>query len=135
LNRATKKIELAFLIHHSDSGGCRWEQSEDPNLADNMGTIQELQMVLIRKDEQIRDLKTMLQQKEEEIQQLQSHLDKYQSVFSLWKPGQAVSRNSRTIREPRKQRAQGISAEPQEDFTDQTFPIYPKSERSVEIYL
>jgi len=98
-----------------------------------MGTIQELQMVLIRKDEQIRDLKTMLQQKEEEIQQLQSHLDKYQSVFSLWKPGQAVSRNSRTIREPRKQRAQGISAEPQEDFTDQTFPIYPKSERSREL--
>ena len=98
IESGNKNTELAFLIHHSDSGGCRWEQSEDLNLADNMGTIQELQMVLNRKDDQIRDLKTMLKQKEEEIQQLQSHLDKYQSVFSLWKPGQAVSRNSRATR-------------------------------------
>lgn len=110
-----------------------------------MGSVQELQALLCKRDEQIRDLQLLLQQKdaqiqhrEEEIQQLRSHLDKFQSVFPFG--GQPAAfpsfrRSQGNIREPRKVRAQGISAEPQDlrslqDISHQKFNEYPKSDRS-----
>lgn len=107
-----------------------------------MGTIQELQATLCKRDEEIKNLHLVLQQKdaqiqlqEEKIQQLRSHLDKFQSVFPFG--GQPVafpSLRRSTIREPRKVRAQGISAEPQDlqkltDLSHQKFNEYAKSDR------
>lgn len=76
--------------------------------------------------ERIHELEGLLRQREQEMLELRSQLDKLQSVF----PYQQYVRASRT---PRKQRAQGISAEPQtsaslQDLTLQTFPIYDKSD-------
>lgn len=76
--------------------------------------------------ERIRELETLLKQRDQEMLELRSQLDKLQSVF----PYQQYARGSRG---PRKQRAQGISAEPQtssslQDLAHQTFPLYDKSE-------
>lgn len=107
-----------------------------------MGTVQELQDTLSKRDEEIRSLQSVLQlkdaqiqQREEEIQQLRSHLDKFQSVFPFGgQPAAFPSLRRSTIREPRKVRAQGISAEPQDlqslqDISHQKFNEYPKSDR------
>lgn len=67
-----------------------------------MGSLQELQTLLLFKEERIRSLQKQLDEKDEKIQELRSQLDKFQSVLSqTFQMG------------PRKQRAQGISAEPQ----------------------
>lgn len=76
-----------------------------------MGTLQDLQLLLRSKDEQIKALQRQLEQKEEKIQQLRSQLDKYQSVFPAIKA---------TVG-PRTQRYQGISAEPHSLKTIQDF--------------
>ncbi|XP_046454318.1 cGMP-dependent protein kinase, isozyme 2 forms cD4/T1/T3A/T3B-like isoform X4 [Daphnia pulex] len=121
-----------------------------------MGTMQELQDVLSKRDEEIRNLKLVLQQKEiqiqqkeEEIQQLRSHLDQFKSVLPFSGKAHAYPVRRSTIREPcehereherepRKVRAQGISAEPQDlkslqDISHQKFNEYPKDERSREL--
>ncbi|XP_046656117.1 cGMP-dependent protein kinase, isozyme 2 forms cD4/T1/T3A/T3B-like isoform X3 [Daphnia pulicaria] len=121
-----------------------------------MGTMQELQEVLSKRDEEIRNLKLVLQQKEiqiqqkeEEIQQLRSHLDQFKSVLPFSGKAHAYPVRRSTIREPcehereherepRKVRAQGISAEPQDlkslqDISHQKFNEYPKDERSREL--
>ena len=72
-----------------------------------MATIKELQAQLKLKDETIAKLQKSLTEKEETIEQLRSQLDKFQSVFP-----KAI---------PRKQRAQGISAEPQSAKTIQDY--------------
>ncbi|KAK3605428.1 hypothetical protein CHS0354_007510 [Potamilus streckersoni] len=67
-----------------------------------MGSVSEMQSLLKHKDARIKELETLLQQKEDMIVEMRSQLDKYQSVLP------------RTLTVgPRKQRAQGISAEPQ----------------------
>ena len=68
-----------------------------------MGSLQELQVLIRNKDEKIRDLQRKIQERDDVIQQLRSQLDKYQSVLP-----QSLKATAR----PRKQRAQGISAEP-----------------------
>lgn len=116
--------------------------------------MQELQEVLSKRDEEIRNLKLVLQQKEiqiqqkeEEIQQLRSHLDQFKSVLPFSGKAHAYPVRRSTIREPcehereherepRKVRAQGISAEPQDlkslqDISHQKFNEYPKDERWV----
>lgn len=75
--------------------------------------------------ERIRELEALLKQRDQEMLELRSQLDKLQSVF----PYQQYARS----RGPRKQRAQGISAEPQtssslQDLTHQTFPVYDKND-------
>lgn len=72
-----------------------------------MATVQELKALLKIKDETIVKLQKLLTEKEETIEQLRSQLDKFQSVFP-----KAI---------PRKQRAQGISAEPQSAKTIQDY--------------
>lgn len=80
--------------------------------------------------EKIRELEALLKQRDQEMLELRSQLDKLQSVFPYQQyPYARGASQQRT----RKQRAQGISAEPQtsaslQDLTDQTFPVYDKSE-------
>lgn len=71
-----------------------------------MGTLRELQELLRVKDERIADLEEQLRRRDSEIQDLRSHLDKFLSVLPFKSP------LTPTKPRPRKQRAQGISAEP-----------------------
>ncbi|ESO87204.1 hypothetical protein LOTGIDRAFT_107417 [Lottia gigantea] len=91
-----------------------------------MGSLQELEHLLKRKDDKIRELQRQLDEKEMKIQELRSQLDKFQSVLPA------------TVRPllngPRKQRAQGISAEPQnfrtiQDLSQKTFRKHSKNNR------
>lgn len=71
-----------------------------------MGTLRELQELLRVKDEKITELEALLCRRDAEIQELRSHLDKFLSVLPFKSP------LTPTKPRPRKQRAQGISAEP-----------------------
>ncbi|KAH0947576.1 hypothetical protein HN011_011965 [Eciton burchellii] len=75
-------------------------------IATGMGTLRELQELLRVKDERIGELEMILRNREAEIQELRSHLDKFLSVLPFKPP------LTPTKPRPRKQRAQGISAEP-----------------------
>lgn len=97
-----------------------------------MGSVEELKDMVLRQEDAINKMNALLIEKEEEIRQLKSLLDKYQSVFPVVTP----SRYSRSAR--RKERAQGISAEPQslrtiQDLIQAKFPEYPKSDKSKEL--
>lgn len=71
-----------------------------------MGTLRELQELLRVKDERIIELETIICHRNAEILELRSHLDKFLSVLPFKSP------LTPTKPRPRKQRAQGISAEP-----------------------
>lgn len=95
--------------------------SDSENCVANAAVNSDMQPLV----ERIRELEALLKQRDQEMLELRSQLDKLQSVF----PYQQYARS----RGPRKQRAQGISAEPQnssslQDLAHQTFPIYDKSE-------
>lgn len=97
-----------------------------------MGSVEELKERVFKQDVDIQKMRAILAEKEDEIRQLKSLLDKYQSVFPVMTP----NRYSRSAR--RKQRAQGISAEPQslrtiQELIQAKFPEYPKSDRSKEL--
>lgn len=87
-------------------------------------TVQDLQSLLRSKDEKIKELQRQLIEKDERLQALRSQLDKYQSVFGL---------TFKQANGPRKQRAQGISAEPQryQNLANQEFKKHSKSSRYV----
>ncbi|XP_046673107.1 cGMP-dependent protein kinase, isozyme 2 forms cD4/T1/T3A/T3B isoform X2 [Homalodisca vitripennis] len=111
--------------------------------SEDMATVnvQELQTLLSAKEARIRELETQLRQRDEEICDLRSHLDKFQSVF----PFHIHNNNHLTsvatdnsIARPKKQRAQGISAEPQslvsiQELSQQKFNTFPKNDRSREL--
>uniref|UniRef100_A0A6V7K8F5 cGMP-dependent protein kinase N-terminal coiled-coil domain-containing protein n=1 Tax=Bracon brevicornis TaxID=1563983 RepID=A0A6V7K8F5_9HYME len=71
-----------------------------------MDTLRDLQELLRAKDERISELEELLCRRDAEIQDLRSHLDKFLSVLPYKSP------LTPTKPRPRKQRAQGISAEP-----------------------
>lgn len=71
-----------------------------------MGTLRELQELLRVKDERIAELEADVCRRDAEISELRSHLDKFLSVLPFKSP------LTPTKPRPRKQRAQGISAEP-----------------------
>lgn len=104
-----------------------------------MGSLVELQDLLIKRDERICQLEAKLKVREDEIVELKSQLDKFQSVMPF-ATGVAVAAGTKSVRQ-RKQRATGISAEPQTLRTVQelaclsqtTFPEVPKSTRSKEL--
>lgn len=115
------------------------------NLSATMGTPvstppNDWQILLVEKDKKICELEHKLRVRDEEIIELRSHLDKFQSVFPFHfnaKHAKGLNNNVRPER-ARKQRAQGISAEPQSEATiqelsQQTFPVYDKNERSREL--
>lgn len=87
-----------------------------------MESKQDLLNHIKTKDEQIKNLQKALAEKDEEIEQLRSQLDKFQSVLP------------KALVQPRKVRAQGISAEPQtarsmHDYVNNTLRKHPKSNR------
>lgn len=89
-----------------------------------MGTLRELQELLRVKDERIAELEALLCRRDAEIQELRSHLDKFLSVLPFKSP------LTPTKPRPRKQRAQGISAEPPlQEFAALT--VVDKSDRLV----
>ncbi|XP_076066956.1 uncharacterized protein LOC143040175 [Oratosquilla oratoria] len=98
-----------------------------------MGSILELQELILKKDDRIRHLEAKLKNREDEIVELRSQLDKFQSVMTYAGAGVTKGR-------ARKERAQGISAEPQSLKTMQelaslsqtTFPVVFKSLRLVQ---
>jgi len=94
-----------------------------------MGSTQELQMLLAKKDAKIREL-------ELENMELKSKLDMYQSVFPSSPPASgSTSGPEKTTGLRKVNRALGISAEPQslknlQDLTNKTFPEFKKEEKS-----
>lgn len=104
-----------------------------PNFLWNMGSLLELQELLIEKDDRIKHLEAVVKVRDDEIIELKSQLDKFQSVIP-YATGAAARVNK--VR-ARKTRAQGISAEPQAFKTAQelvalsqtTFPEVPKNSR------
>lgn len=97
-----------------------------------MGSVEELKDMVRKQEDAINKMNALLIEKEEELRQLRSLLDKYQSVFPVMSP----NRYSRSAR--RKERAQGISAEPQslrtiQELIQAKFPEYPKSDGSKDL--
>lgn len=74
-----------------------------------MGSLLELQELLIEKDDRIKQLEAVLKVRDDEIVELKSQLDKFQSVIPYATGAATVVNKVRA----RKTRAQGISAEPQ----------------------
>lgn len=101
---------------------------------------QELLKVIQERDIRIRELEDCLRLKHEEVAELKSHLDKFQSVFRTSGGATGVSAGGRKLgtQGVQRQRAQGISAEPQRDISvlelmHVSFPKFDKDERSREI--
>lgn len=91
---------------------------------------QELVQIIQLKNVRISDLENILRHKEVEVAELKSHLDKFQSVF----PFSRGRKTGATAPAGQRQRAQGISAEPQSEssvleFLHVTFPKYDKEEK------
>lgn len=107
----------------------------------------ELQQLLIERDTKIRELEDNLRRKNDEVAELRSHLDKFQSVFPFSRSSTGGSgnvsssgssgvtgRKAGTGQGVQRQRAQGISAEPQNETTvlemlQVIFPKYDKADR------
>jgi len=91
---------------------------------DNLETLREITRCL---EERVCDLERRLVEKDELIENLTSKLDQYQSIVHIASTAAAGG--------PRKQRAQGISAEPHlvhinlQDLHKDVFSTYPKSHR------
>lgn len=97
----------------------------------SMGSMEELRELVLKQERMIHDLRQLVTLRDDELVQLRSQLDKYRSVVPV--PYNRYSRSGR-----RKQRAQGISAEPQslrsiQDLIQTKFQDYPKSDRSREL--
>lgn len=92
-----------------------------------MGSTQELQLLLAKKDAKIKEL-------ELENMELKSKLDMYQSVFPSSPPSSSGGAPEKTTGLRKVNRALGISAEPQslknlQDLTNKTFPEFKKDEK------
>lgn len=90
-----------------------------------IGGSSELQTLQRKLEDRIKDLESQLLQRDEKIEELKSKLDKYQSV---------VHHPISPCQGPRKQRAQGISAEPKmpknlEELEKDTPKSHPKNKR------
>lgn len=101
-----------------------------------MGSVTELQTILAAKDAKIRELEEQLRTREMEIVELRSHLDKFQSVLHLGSHVGSPTLNNNHHPRARKQRAQGISAEPQnlnlttiQELLSTKFPVFQKNDR------
>lgn len=97
--------------------------------------------IIHAKDSKIQEMQRALQIKDTEIAELRSHLDKFQSVFPFSRSGATTPGSTGATRKTgqafQRQRAQGISAEPQNESSvlleHVTFPKYDKDERSREL--
>lgn len=113
-------------------------QEEQAAVVVEMGSVTELQTILEEKDRKIRELESLVESYRREISELRSHLDKFQSVIPYHlhvSPSQHLTTiNNNHQPRARKQRAQGISAEPQslstiQELSQKQFPTYPKNDR------
>lgn len=129
LNNAVGNIN----INECYSNDINMEEIREQQLTDKE---KELIKIIQCKDVRIKDLELLLNQKNDEIANLKSHLDKFQSVFPFSRASGAMNRKlGRTIQ---RQRAQGISAEPQSqssmhELLNVAFPKYEKNECSRQI--
>lgn len=97
----------------------------------------DVQAMLADREARIRELEAQLRRRDEEICELRSHLDKFQSVFPFHIQNNNHLSSGITdngVARPRKQRAQGISAEPQslvsiQELSQQKFNTFPKNDR------
>lgn len=97
-----------------------------------MASFEHLKQLIDKRDNEIHRLEDTLKSRELEIIELKAQLDKYQSVF----PYHTANVRGNTLR--RKERALGISAEPQTfrtfqelfDISQQKFPEFSKSDGS-----
>lgn len=99
--------------------------------SDGVTTEQQLLQVIQIKSQRINELEMFLRQKDNEIAELKSHLDKFQSVFPFSRGRKSGAQGPTNVQ---RQRAQGISAEPQSESSvlellHVTFPKYDKDER------
>ncbi|XP_011301446.1 cGMP-dependent protein kinase, isozyme 2 forms cD4/T1/T3A/T3B isoform X1 [Fopius arisanus] len=119
-NNNTTGITVATI---AESIGPQIGANQVPVRGQAMDTLRDLQELLRVKDERIAELEGVLCRRDAEIQDLRSHLDKFLSVLPFKSP------LTPTKPRPRKQRAQGISAEPP---LQQLAPLvfYHKNERS-----
>ncbi|XP_036328478.1 endochitinase A-like [Rhagoletis pomonella] len=96
--------------------------------------------IIQAKEMKIQEMQRALQQKDTEIAELKSHLDKFQSVFPFSRhastattPGAGVQQQRKSGQAYQRQRAQGISAEPQSESSvllePGALPKYDKDER------
>lgn len=91
---------------------------------------QEFVRIIREKDQTIKELLDNLRRKNDEVAELKSHLDKFQSVFPFSRsPARKTGAGN-----GQRQRAQGISAEPQSESSimqmlSMRFPKYDKVER------
>lgn len=122
-----------LLLNEKIGGLCMDSSDGDDEINTSSETNeQQLLQVIQFKSARIHELETLLRQKENEIAELKSHLDKFQSVFPF---SRGRKSNTRGVTGQR-QRAQGISAEPQSESSvlellHVTFPKYDKDERWV----
>ncbi|XP_030384638.1 cGMP-dependent protein kinase, isozyme 2 forms cD4/T1/T3A/T3B isoform X1 [Scaptodrosophila lebanonensis] len=99
--------------------------------------------IIQAKEMKIQEMQRALQYKDNEIAELKSHLDKFQSVFPFRSsaagagPSASTGATRKTGQTFQRQRAQGISAEPQSESSvlldHITLPKYDKDERSREL--
>lgn len=111
----------------------------DFNMQDEMEQLTSKEKDLIKiiqiKDLKIKELIDRVQMKDDMIANLRSHLDKFQSVFPFRSGAMGARKINRTAGgQVQRQRAQGISAEPQSEsavleLMNITFPKYEKEER------
>lgn len=110
----------------------------DFNMHDEMEQLTSKEKDLIKiiqiKDLKIKELIDRVQMKDDMIANLRSHLDKFQSVFPFRSGAMGARKINRTGGQVQRQRAQGISAEPQSEsavleLMNITFPKYEKEER------
>lgn len=90
--------------------------------------IQQLKHQLLDRENEIQQMKSQLFDRENEIQQLKSQLDKFQSVILYGMTSIPL------VQVGRRTRAQGISAEPQslksiQELSQQKFSVHNKSDR------
>lgn len=99
-------------------------------LATPISTEEHLLHVIQIKSSRIHELEEAVRKKDIEIAELKSHLDKFQSVFPFSNRGRKTGVHGAS---GQRQRAQGISAEPQNETSvlalDVTFPKYDKDDR------
>lgn len=124
LTNAVEKILINESIEMNTDEIENTELSMAPKIRDLLHTIQ-------IKDVKIKELEILVNQKNEEIANLKSHLDKFQSVFPYSRNSAMNRKIGQTIQ---RQRAQGISAEPQSqssmhELLNISFPKYEKEDR------
>lgn len=129
LNNAVDGVENIFINECLDVNMHELEAEQQLTSKEK-----DLIKVIQIKDVKIKELEALLYQKNEEIANLKSHLDKFQSVFQSPFSRATGAIGRKMGRSIQRQRAQGISAEPQSqsalhELLNVSFPKYEKEER------